>query len=267
MDMLKYLTHKLRSQSLNEISSFQPTDEDRDSGTESDEENAELAELEQLSELQSGVAGRTILPQPRRSLSSPTLVTTTHSDNTFQPYNVEGMSQTSETLSDPIAEQPSSDFESERDSVDFEQFTRHSSEEELSVINGRVIHPEKRKWSQMTRSSYGESSGSSDEEVRELLSQPQPVLFSSSPPRYGVKKCHFRHYKSSSKRSGTGTESSSKLYISPVRVVNVSPRKRHKKTVASGYNSDEEDDDAVQRPCLDFEKMQQVIYMHYTLFH
>ncbi|CAH1790973.1 unnamed protein product, partial [Owenia fusiformis] len=257
MDMLKYLTHKLRSQSLNEVQPFQASvDEDRDSGTESDEENAELAELERLSDLQDDRERKIVFPKPNRtSLASPDLPNTLQVGFTSLHHNggdqlsVDDSSYLSENLSDPIADLGSSDLESERDSTDFEQYERPSSEEELAVINGRVIHPEKRKWSQMMRSSYSENSASSDEEVRDLLSRPQPVLFSSTPPQNGVKTCEFKHYKT------RGSQSSPKVYISPVRVCTVSPRKRHKGTSPGEWHKDGKY--SGHRPSLDFEKMQQ----------
>ncbi|KFM70903.1 hypothetical protein X975_12373, partial [Stegodyphus mimosarum] len=45
--MLRYLTHKLKTQSLNEADSYpSKNDDDHDSGTESDDEGADAEELE-----------------------------------------------------------------------------------------------------------------------------------------------------------------------------------------------------------------------------
>lgn len=173
----------------------------------------------------------------------PTLVTTTLTNNMQQQQHTDLRS----LQSGQVSPQGSSDFE--RCSLDYEptssaEFDHHSSEEELAIINCRnkELHPEKRKWSQMTRcSSYSESSGSSDDEVRELLCRPQPVDFRSSPPR-GVHKI--------------SRTMSPKLFlanVTPVQICTVSPRKRHRQTSSTDVS------DAmtvIQRPCLDFEKMQ-----------
>ncbi|XP_043941054.1 uncharacterized protein LOC122813006 isoform X2 [Protopterus annectens] len=120
----------------------------------------------------------------------------------------------------------------------------HSSEEELERIC-----LEKRKWSQMSQiSCCGDSTSSSDEEVRDLCrtsfmpvdqadhirASPSPVLFSASPP----------------KRLQPLLRSAAR----PVIIASVgasfdqaSPCKRHRKTYG----------DKVSRPSLDLEKMQQ----------
>ena len=164
--------------------------------------------------------------------------------------------------------QGSSDFE--RCSFDYEpnsstEFDRHSSEEELSVINlpNRELHPEKRKWSQANGrcSSCYESSGSSDEEVRDLLysstkrngsiGKPQPLVFSASPPR-GVHKLTSRHHYHHSV--------SPRLFLANVSRHHhnhhhtVSPRKRHRQSLSRDVT--EATAVMMQRPCLDFEKMQ-----------
>lgn len=168
-----------------------------------------------------------------------------------------------------------------------DQHDPHSSEEELEVINSTkdvrperplratsVCLPEKRKWSQVgdsyTRryspeneenmSHYGnlspsspcfnkfhvddavhiEHSGSSDEEVHNLLdSMATPVQFRTTPPLEALKL-------------GRKTPNNNKVrsLSPPPKLLHyeVSPRKRSRHTRHSH----------VQRPYLDFEKMQQV---------
>jgi len=118
---------------------------------------------------------------------------------------------------------------------------RPSSEEELAIING---HPaEKRKWSQVTRcGSCSDDSCSSDDEVRDLLSaSPKPLTFSAAPPR-GIRRM-----------TQTMPPNVFLSRMSPsVQICSVSPRKRHRQT----YGSDVSEATVMQRPCLDFEKMQ-----------
>jgi hypothetical protein len=145
-----------------------------------------------------------------------------------------------------------SDFE--RQSLDFD---RHSSEEELSVINThREGSAEKRKWSQVSsnRNDCCDSAASSDEEVKDLMLKPQPIMFSSSPPK-GVQKVsnhhhhhHHHHHRSSPPRIFLAR-------VTPITVSSVSPRKRHRQTTTSDSRA-EGPAAAVMRPCLDFEKMQ-----------
>lgn len=118
----------------------------------------------------------------------------------------------------------------------------HSSEEELDVIN-QDEKVEKRNWSQVSQSNgvHPESAGSSDEEIRDLL-QPQPIRFSSSPPT-GVPKLQY-------------AATPPKLFLANVATTfTVSPRKRHRQTSVSD-GTESETEAVIQRPCLDFEKMQ-----------
>ncbi|KAL0267154.1 UNVERIFIED_CONTAM: hypothetical protein PYX00_009503 [Menopon gallinae] len=151
----------------------------------------------------------------------------------------------------------------------------HSSEEELEVINSRPKEPlicrngsrcgnlsvnlrsasvnalpEKRRWSEISLSGVGsvgkinrlsvtpgakidQSSGSSDDEVQGLFAaMSTPVEFRSSPPRNLVKP-------------GKSHSPPPKLFHQEV-----SSRRRHRHTHRPHH--------LLQRPCLDFEKMQQV---------
>lgn len=195
--MLKFLTHKLRTHSLNEDNPHHKVeDEDHDSGTESDDEHGTSDEPE-ISMESEGWSVVTALSRSRSSLLTPA--------SPFQD----------------------SAFPSDCD----QGYDQHSSEEELEVINrAQPKHStgqEKRKWSQVTpemgaghrRSSLlhtrTETSSSSDEDVRAT-----PVQFITSPP--------------------SGTHRPAQIFLQEA-----SPRKRHKNI-------------APPRPCLDFEKMQQV---------
>ncbi|KAL1139646.1 hypothetical protein AAG570_006624 [Ranatra chinensis] len=117
-------------------------------------------------------------------------------------------------------------------------YDQHSSEEELEVIN--FTQPklntgqEKRKWSQVKRkknttSTSSSSSASSDDEVVGLVAAmaAPPLQFRTSPPRGTHRPC---------------TEQQLVLQEAS------SPRKRHRHA-------------APPRPCLNFEKMQQVHFL------
>ncbi|PSN56358.1 hypothetical protein C0J52_03731 [Blattella germanica] len=169
-------------------------------------------------------------------------------------------------------------------------YDHHSSEEELEVINNvssapacaGTAMPEKRKWSQVTGGGGGggggslsnsctnpctltiagtscssssvscsvggrasvavittdQSSGSSDEEVQGLLAaMATPVQFTRSPPLDAHKP-------------GRSLSPPPKLFHYGGH--DVSPRKRHRHTPRAHH---------IQRPCLDFEKMQQVSFI------
>lgn len=239
--MLKLLTHKLRTHSINEDNYVEQADENHDSGTESDDEvdDPELTN--------SGIMERMCSVSPADtgcSMESPT-------PNEHDP---------------------------------------HSSEEELEVINMNpakeiraerllratsVCLPEKRKWSQVGDSSsryyspeneenmshYGnmsptspcfmvrgvhgddtvhiEHSGSSDEEVHNLLaSMATPVQFRTSPPLEAIKLGR----KTPINKIRTMSPPSKVLHYED------SPRKRSRHMRHSH----------IQRPYLDFEKMQQL---------
>lgn len=237
-DMLKFLTHKLRTHSINEENYNQKGDEDHDSGTESDEE-------------------------------------------------IDPMELPSPAVSDRMCSVSPADTGCSMESPAPDPHDPHSSEEELEVINSNpklerttprplraasVCLPEKRKWSQVgdhhryrpeneeNMSQFSnlsppsscsphwkacedgpviEHSGSSDDEVHNLLaSRTTPVRFRTSPPLEAVKPG----------RRSVPTKGRS---ISPPPKLlhyEVSPRKRSK----HGRHSH------LQRPYLDFEKMQQL---------
>lgn len=95
------------------------------------------------------------------------------------------------------------------------------------------------------------SSGSSDEEVQGLLAaMATPVQFRTSPPRGAHRPGH---------RSLSPPPKLFHYVPSPAHDSAVSPRKRHRHTAVSSPH-------AIQRPCLDFEKMQQVRKLYMFLY-
>lgn len=130
----------------------------------------------------------------------------------------------------------------ERQSLDFD---RHSSEDELVTINKENV-AEKRKWSQVHCSGCCDSS--SDDEVKEFLLNPQPVLLSSTPPK-GVQRVKV-YTRFPSQRQVLAR-------MAPITVSSVSPRKRYRQATSENVY-ETESGSLTQRPCLDFEKMQQV---------
>ncbi|XP_022186375.1 uncharacterized protein LOC111045307 [Nilaparvata lugens] len=278
--MLKFLTHKLKTHSLNEEHPHQKVEEDdHDSGTESDDEHADIDDPETSMESEgsamSVVQGMGGMGFGGVSVSPYLLDSALASDN------------------------------------DLNYDDHHSSEEELENINSSNLPahapnardarsrststlPEKRKWSQVTPEavtcsssssseepppaqrrapnvqlsvspaalcghatahgkgkpyslaptrahSCSEQGGSSDEEVQGLLAT-TPVQFRTSPPR-GTHRPH---------RTLAPHPSPSPL-LPLQQHDSSSPRKRHRQAPANARHPH-----AIQRPCLDFEKMQQL---------
>ncbi|XP_038075455.1 uncharacterized protein LOC119743155 [Patiria miniata] len=158
--MLRYLTQKLRAQSLNEVQPYEPkTDlEDSDSSTDSEEENKEVEKLFEDRRAGNGAS------------------------NTSGPVIMPPHSVRQRPLED-IVNWTEKSLSSDRD--------RHSSEEELAGLVKQTT-PEKRKWSQISKGGNGDVSGSSDEEVKELCVKPMPLKFSASPPKH-LEKLSRKH--------------------------------------------------------------------------
>ena len=149
----------------------------------------------------------------------------------------------------PIKPRPLEDSVNSTENILSCERDRHSSEEELAHIERQG--PEKRKWAQVCGLNNGETSGSSDDEVKELCARPMPLRFSASPPRHLVQKITRKH-------SDGGSTTLFVANVGPSISDFASPRKRHR----LGCNTD---DPFVQSGrCMDFEKMQQVccIFMH-----
>ncbi|XP_015923499.1 uncharacterized protein [Parasteatoda tepidariorum] len=235
--MLRYLTHKLKTQSLNEESFPSKNDDDHDSGTESDDEGADAEELEKYMDDSLHCDGSSA-PSDRASSTLDTITDTT------------------EGRCSAIGGQPSPNLlDSALPSDSDHNFDHHSSEEELEVINcstsgGPSKYPEKRKWSQANnRLSLGSGSGS-DEEVRDLMCVSAPVEFRSSPPANVPKPS--RSLSPPPKLFHASTT------IPPHELCSVSPRKRHRRTLLAASAATSTSTNLVDhRPSLDFEKMQQ----------
>lgn len=166
----------------------------------------------------------------RRSLPIPVNQNSTTvwgSTHEISEHNLDRISCTSDYNLDSIS--CTSDYE--RQSLDFEH---HSSEEELEILHKEFV-AEKRKRLQPNR----HCDSASDEEVKEFMLQPQPINFSSSPP----KVVHTQ--------------------ITPVTVMTISSRKRHRQNTTSDSSPM---DSSLHRPSLDFEKMQVLMKLHISKF-
>jgi hypothetical protein len=198
---------------------FYETDDDRDSGTESDDEGAEIEELQKYMESIIHLDSRqSEHRRGRRQQHLPQQVTSGE-EGDDPPRHRHHPHQHHRPRRRPPANPRRSPDDAALDSAlpsdSDHPFEHHSSEEELEVINSGS-HPEKRKWV-----------GGADE-----LPVCCPVQFRTSPPAHAHKpgKCLRQ------------------ADIPPHELCSVSPRKRHRRTPT-----------AIQRPCLDFEKMQQVM--------
>lgn len=241
--MLRYLTHKLRTQSLNESEPLHSkADDDHDSGTESDDEGGDNEELEKY--MESNVLSQGCKKVERAS-SGQEVITDSTDNSERQQYSGASKTEVDSPILDPALD---SALPSDSD----HNCDHHSSEEELEVINSSdavqeksvIQYAEKRKWSQANRFSFGDNSGSSDEEVRDLVCISAPVEFRSSPPANVPKPSRSLSPPPKLFHSSVGN-------IPPLELCSVSPRKRHRHIPTSNSSTN------LQRPCLDFEKMQQ----------
>ncbi|XP_049835206.1 homeotic protein female sterile isoform X1 [Schistocerca gregaria] len=146
----------------------------------------------------------------------------------------------------------------------------------VTVRSGSVTVPEKRKWSQVTHQAAphvllatdcspgggGGSSSSSDDEVQGLLAaMSTPVRFRTWPPLDAHKPGRslspppkLFHYAASADAApapacGLAPAASASSASAAAAAADASPRKRHRHTPRASH---------IQRPCLDFEKMQQL---------
>ncbi|XP_074099710.1 uncharacterized protein LOC141527884 isoform X1 [Cotesia typhae] len=313
--MLKFLTHKLRTHSINEDPNHEKVDDDHDSGTESDDE------------FQDGIDESIEPSSLMASPSSPGLTdSAVPSDTDFCP-NLSAFAFGTSAPEDQRAEGRTSLSDN---NLHLSYNDHHSSEEELEVINSPKVvasqglrpatAPEKRKWSQVNNSNSLQShctqsqaipgsgrpgptpglsndsnaaascsapvsragkepgSGSSDEEVQGLLGAnviSQPVQFRSSPPvdahkpgrsqspppklfhaakapprprsrprHHHLYHHHHHHYQHQHQHHHYQQQYSVEMDVGELSAC--SPRKRHRPPHRQ------------PRPCLDFEKMQQL---------
>ncbi|XP_022241117.1 uncharacterized protein LOC106459034 isoform X2 [Limulus polyphemus] len=260
--MIRHLTHKLRSQTLNESESFHSkphADDERDSGTESDDEGAEAEELQKFME-NVQMEGR---KRKLRTGRSPRALMGEQVD-TSREVQQQLLCASKTDMDSPLPE-PALDSALPSDSD--HNFDHHSSEEELEVINcgGNVItrnniYPEKRKWSQANRFSGGENSASSDDELRDVVCISTPVEFCASPPANVHKPS--RSLSPPPKVFHSASANIPSFEVCSVSPRNLSPRKKHRHMHASGGGGGAN----IQRPCLDFEKMQQRLATRTLLF-
>ncbi|XP_049764559.1 uncharacterized protein LOC126092872 [Schistocerca cancellata] len=323
--MLKFLTHKLRTHSLNEDQPHQDkADDDHDSGTESDDENGEADDPESNSEQPciSPVLGQ-LVPLRSAPVERSQGAETVAEHGRKLPMESEAERSSGSAVSPFPSLAPSvastsasagpsagvaaltacspyfldSALPSDSDHNYDHDHDHHSSEEELEVINscpaavapasgagallvtvrsGSVTVPEKRKWSQVTHQAAphvllatdcssgggGGSSSSSDDEVQGLLAaMSTPVRFRTWPPLDAHKPGRslspppkLFHYAASADAApapacGLAPAASASSASAAAAAADASPRKRHRHTPRASH---------IQRPCLDFEKMQQL---------
>ncbi|XP_063991014.1 bromodomain-containing protein 4A isoform X2 [Diachasmimorpha longicaudata] len=332
--MLKFLTHKLRTHSLNEDPNQDKADDNHDSGTESDDE---FQDGSITGNEPSGPMGSpSSPPAPDSALpSDPNFCASTTTFSYLQRNSSEELTDNSETRLQHSGSATTSRLQScqsrESSLLSLNYNDQHSSEEELEVINSPkaiasqgcrpATAPEKRKWSQVSSNSSAQGhcsqtqqqssqseksqsqqtlgldvptivstssapvsragmepagSGSSDEEVQGLLGSSrsngsimsQPVQFRTSPPIDAHKP-------------GRSLSPPPKLFHASTRDPRPPPRPRsrprhHPHLYHHYYHHHyqiETDVDSLSacsprkrhrpphrqpRPCLDFEKMQQL---------
>ncbi|CAH1263235.1 uncharacterized protein [Branchiostoma lanceolatum] len=230
--MLRFLTQKLRPLSINEVQPLESSGELEDQGyssTDSETDNVELKGLERGRQHEGNGTYRES-PKLEAKVSNP--------QPSPNQENIQACPGPSPMGTDLLRDR--------RTDAEFMAVDRHSSEEELEhIIREKENMGEKRKWSQVNRWSLnGDSSGSSDDEVKDLMcgKVSSPVVFTSSPPKRHVQKV----YPAQGERS--------QLFIARVRKVDgcASPRKRHRQAF-----SEAQVHAITDRPSLDFEKMQQ----------
>ncbi|KAJ8045490.1 hypothetical protein HOLleu_08509 [Holothuria leucospilota] len=219
--MLKFITQKLRVQSLNEVQPYEPQGTTHEvghyCGSDSEEENHEVEHY--LKEKRT--CNMSVVASSQQSNG-----TSLHTSKPLRP--LEDSSNSTENIQNQTITEKE----------------KHSSEEELIMYDRPP--PEKRKYSQVC--SWGlvsdtSSYGSSDEEVRELcFSKTSPVQFGSSPPKH-VPRLIRRN-----------AESNNLVFANCPPVCDNSsaqPRKRHRHsyTIERHYTQ--------SGRCVDFEKMQQ----------
>ncbi|XP_022249996.1 uncharacterized protein LOC106466313 isoform X2 [Limulus polyphemus] len=252
--MINYLTHKLRTQSLNESDPFQckpQEDNDRDSGTESDDEGDVVEELQKYMENRMHYKER----KDQHQFVETLVAETGECKDTICELRRE-LYQISKTEVDRPLPEPIFDSAFPRDSD--HNLEPHSSEDELGVINctnnlvsrGRSssTYPEKRKWSQANCPSFFENSGSSDDEIRDLLCFSAPVEFCASPPA----NIHKPNQSLSPPLKILHLTTANIPALELCSSSNTSSRKKHRQTLTNSNGRSN-----IHRPCLDFEKMQQ----------
>ncbi|XP_025830073.1 TSC22 domain family protein 1-like isoform X2 [Agrilus planipennis] len=268
--MLKFLTYKLRTHSIND-DNFAKADEDHDSGTESDDEiedhvlnTVEMSEriCNNVSPADTGCSMESPAPDrehdPHSSEEELEVINNSKearsSERTFHhhhhhlnhnhPQGQQPQRATSVCLPEKRKWSQRGDNTVETSAVTgiFDCSTRYSPENEENMSHYGNISSSASPCSLYGGNKFGddavhlEHSGSSDDEVHHLLAT--PVQFRTSPPLEAV-------------RPGGKTPNHIIRSLSPPSKLlhyEVSPRKRSRHTRHTH----------IQRPCLDFEKMQQL---------
>jgi hypothetical protein len=204
--MLRYLTHKLRTQSLNEEQNFDKAQDDHDSGTESDDESGdtndfpgEHSTMEHEDELEWGES-RSSAIFSLNSMGRPRSTNSCEDGSSDMMLGTNGGRDSASSQFESCY-----NIDSALPSDSDHAYDHHSSEEELEVINNSYQEVEdlqsdtlllgddevrgpgsenKRKWSQVASNRLSvESTSSSDDEVQGLLRPVStPVEFCTSPP-------------------------------------------------------------------------------------
>ncbi|XP_076306160.1 uncharacterized protein LOC143222896 isoform X2 [Tachypleus tridentatus] len=236
------------------VSVWEPQeDSDKDSGTESDDERAEV-------ELQRYMENRIHYKETKDQHRC--VETFVAEMGEYRDAVCDGRLELSHiSKTDVNSPLPEPILDSALPSNSDHNFDPHSSEEELEVINctsnlvtrGSITttYPEKRKWSQANYPNVFENSGSSDDEIQDLLCFSAPVEFCASPPANAYKP--NQSLSPPLKMFHLATVNIPSFELCSVSSCNPSPRKKHRHTSTnrSGRSN-------IHRPCLDFEKMQQI---------
>ncbi|XP_067140270.1 uncharacterized protein [Centruroides vittatus] len=221
-EMLRYLTHKLRTQSLNEGDPpHSKVDDDHDcqATTYGCYMLTLICCLNLMQFMESDVQSPGDKKQAERSSSNQEVITDSAENSERQQHS--GASKTE--VDSPILDTA---LDSALPSDSDHNCDHRSSEEELEVINSADVVQEK-----MTK-------------MRDLVCISAPVEFRSSPPANVPKPSRSLSPPPKLFHSSVGN-------IPPLELCSVSPRKRHRHIPNVNTSTN------LQRPCLDFEKIQQ----------
>ncbi|CAG9858651.1 unnamed protein product [Phyllotreta striolata] len=250
--MLKFLTHKLRTHSINEDNYVGKADEDHDSGTESDEEidatiSAQTSTSERIctvSPADTGCSMESPAPDQQDAHSSEEELEVINSNSKLRRAvaHTRPLRAASVCLAEKRKWSQIGDAQNRRYTPENEENISHYSN--LSPSPCSPYHL--KCCNNHEEGVHLEHSGSSDEEVHNfLITRTAPVQFRTSPPLEAVKP-----ERRSVANKGRSMSPPAKLFH-----YEDSPRKRSKHMKHT------------QRPSLDFEKMQQMKTRSVTAWH